>query len=101
MGVDGLAIEDIAKVETVSAQTLVAFGTRVAANAKGADALLLSCGGLKTLDVLAPLEDKTGLPVVSSAPHAYWAGMTLLGVDARRPGYGELLARDPKISGRP
>jgi arylmalonate decarboxylase len=88
--VEGLNIEDIAKVETVSPETLVAFGAHVAARAPDADALLLSCGGLKTLDVLEPLEDKAGLPVISST-HAYWAGMRLLGVSARRIGYGTLL----------
>ena len=33
-----------------------------------ADALLVSCGGLRTLDITVPLESATGLPVVSSMP---------------------------------
>ena len=53
----------------------------------------MSCGGLKTLDVIAPLEAKAGLPVVSSTPHAYWAGARLLGLSGQAKGYGTLLAR--------
>jgi arylmalonate decarboxylase len=88
----GLDIEDISKVESVTGDTLVRFGAEVAKEAEVAEALLLSCGGLRTLEVLAPLEAAGGLPVVSSTPHAYWAGMRLIGLDGRAPGYGALLA---------
>ena len=59
----------------------------------GAEALLVSCGGLRTLDALQPLEEATGMPVVSSFPHALWAGMALLGLPRAIAGYGTLLAR--------
>jgi arylmalonate decarboxylase len=57
------------------------------------DALLVSCGGLRTLELLAPLEQQCGVPVVSSTPHALWAGMRLLGLRVKARGYGQLLAR--------
>lgn len=64
--------------------------TRIAA--AGAQALLVSCGGLRTLEVLQPLEQRCGLPVVSSMPHALYAGARLLGIDARVDDHGRLLA---------
>ena len=64
-----------------------------AKQASKADALLVSCGGLRTLEILAPLEKETRVPVVSSLPHALWSGMRLLGLRVKASGYGRLLAR--------
>lgn len=55
------------------------------------DALLISCGGLRTLNVQKPLEDKHGLPVVSSTPAALWDAVRLAGHKGQVKGYGQLL----------
>jgi arylmalonate decarboxylase len=67
------------------------------AHAKGADGILISCGGLRTLEVAKPLEDRLGLPVVSSATAAFWAAMRLVGESGQVSGYGQLLeqAKEP------
>lgn len=57
------------------------------------DALLVSCGGLKTIDLLEPLESKCKVPVVSSTPHALMNGVRLVGIDPRVRGYGSVLAK--------
>ena len=57
------------------------------------EGLRASCGGLRTLELLAPLERQCGVPVVSSTPHALWAGMRVLGLHVKAPGYGQLLAK--------
>ena len=54
------------------------------------DALLISCGGLRTLNVQKPLEDKHGLPVVSSTPAALWDAVRLGGHSGHVAGYGQL-----------
>ena len=54
------------------------------------DALLISCGGLRTLNVQKPLEDKHGLPVVSSTPAALWDAVRLGGHSGKVKGYGQL-----------
>ncbi|HWL04336.1 MAG TPA: aspartate/glutamate racemase family protein [Xanthobacteraceae bacterium] len=59
--------------------------------ADGADAILISCGGLRTLNVAKPLEDLRGKPVVSSTPAAFWAAMRLVGQSGRVSGYGRML----------
>jgi arylmalonate decarboxylase len=72
---------------------LLEFSAGVKESAPSADALLVSCGGLHTLDLLVPLETRCKVPVVSSQPHGLWNVVKLLGVSARVEGYGSVLAR--------
>ncbi|HEY3824737.1 MAG TPA: hypothetical protein VGL82_09270 [Bryobacteraceae bacterium] len=69
------------------------FSASVKESAPTADALLVSCGGLHTLDLLVPLETRCKVPVVSSQPHGLWNVVKLLGVSARVEGYGSVLAK--------
>jgi arylmalonate decarboxylase len=91
--VTGMGIEAIADVEKVTQNDLLEFGARVGASARGADSMLLSCGGFRTLELIAPLEARTGVPVISSMPHGLWAGARLVGMTGAAPGYGRLLSR--------
>jgi arylmalonate decarboxylase len=65
--------------------------------AAGADAVLIVCGGLRTLDISRSIEDRCGVPVVSSMPAAFWAAMRLVGASGQVTGgrvsgrYGRLL----------
>jgi len=88
----GLGIEKVEDIRNVTPDGLLRFCADVAAATPGADALLVSCGGLRTLELLAPLEKQCGLPVVSSLPHALRAGVRLLGLPGRVPGHGRLLS---------
>jgi arylmalonate decarboxylase len=63
------------------------------AAAQKAEALLVSCGGLKTIDLLTPLETKCGVPVVSSTPHALMNAVRLAGINPRVQGFGAVLAK--------
>ncbi|HJR68952.1 MAG TPA: twin-arginine translocation signal domain-containing protein [Gammaproteobacteria bacterium] len=91
--VTGLGIEAIADVDSVTQDDLIEFGARVRASAPEADSLLVSCGGFRTLELIAPLEARTGVPVISSMPHGLWAGARLVGLSGAAPGYGALLSR--------
>ena len=51
---------------------IIALGSKVCAQAPEAEGLLISCGGLRTLGVAEPLEDRHGIPVVSSTQAAFW-----------------------------
>lgn len=90
--ITGLGIEPVADVDLVTQDYLLEFGARVGASAPEADSLLVSCGGFRTLELIAPLEARTGVPVISSMPHGLWAGAKLAGLDASAPGYGRLLS---------
>jgi arylmalonate decarboxylase len=90
--ITGLGIEPVADVDLVTQDYLLEFGARVGASAPEADSLLVSCGGFRTLELIAPIEARTGVPVISSMPHGLWAGAKLVGLDASAPGYGTLLS---------
>jgi len=77
----------------VAQDHLYDFSIGVFSAAAKADALLVSCGGLKTLDLLVPLEAKCKVPVVSSTPHALMNAVRLCGVSPRVKGYGSVLAK--------
>jgi arylmalonate decarboxylase len=89
----GLGVEKVEDIHAVTQQGLLEFSAGVFEATQGADALLVSCGGLHTLDLLQPLEQRCGVPVVSSLPHALRAGVRLLGLSGRVPGYGKLLSQ--------
>jgi len=72
---------------------LLEFSASVKESAPNADALLISCGGLKTLDLIVPLEKRCKVPVVSSQPHGLWNAVKLLGLSGRVEGYGSVLAK--------
>ncbi len=52
----------------------------------------MSCGGLRTLDVIVPLENSIGVPVVSSTPHGLWHCARMLGIKKPIEGFGMVMA---------
>jgi arylmalonate decarboxylase len=76
----------------VTHDSLLAFSAGVFESAARADSLLISCGALKTIDLLVPLEARCRVPVVSSRPHALWNGVRLAGLNGRVRGFGSVLA---------
>jgi arylmalonate decarboxylase len=83
----------IRATNAVTQEQLYDFSAGVFANAPRADTLLVSCGGLKTLDLLVPLEGKCQVPVVSSTPHALMNAVRLAGLSPRVMGFGSVLAK--------
>ncbi len=90
--IEGLSITGVDDVGRVSADTLMALAERTVAADRSAQGLLISCGGLLTLDLHVPLEQKLGLPVTSSSPAGFWDAMTVAGLDPSARGYGRLFA---------
>jgi arylmalonate decarboxylase len=88
----GLGVENVADIHNVTQDGLLRFSVEVFESAQRPDALLVSCGGLRTLDLLDPLERRCKVPVVSSLPHALRGGVRLLGQSGRVPGHGRLLS---------
>ena len=91
--VTGLGLEAIADVNSVTSNDLIEFGVRVRESAPEADSLLVSCGGFRTLELIAPIEARTRVPVISSMPHGLWAGARLVGLSGAAAGYGTLLSK--------
>lgn len=89
----GLGLDKIGAAGKVSQDELQKFAEGVFREAPKAEAMLVSCGGLRTLELVAPWERACNVPIVSSTPHALWAGARLVGVNARVEGYGRLIAK--------
>jgi len=83
----------IRATNAVTQEQLFDFSAGLFAAASKSDTLLVSCGGLKTIDLLVPLEDKCKVPVVSSTPHALMNAVRMAHVNPRVTGYGSVLAR--------
>lgn len=63
------------------------------AHAPAAQAMLVSCGGLRTLHAGKKIEDRLGIPVISSMPAALWQAVRLAGDTGFVKGCGTLLER--------
>lgn len=59
--------------------------------ATGADGILISCGNLRTFEVIDTLEADTGLPVVTSNQAGLWQALRMLGIKESVCGAGRLL----------
>jgi arylmalonate decarboxylase len=93
--ITGMGLEAMPDIHGVTQQDLLVFSAGVHDAAPAADSLLVSCGGFRTLEIIAPLEARTGVPVISSMPHGLWAGAKLVGLSGAAPGYGRLLTSAP------
>ena len=56
-----------------------------------ADAVLLSCGALRSIDVIDQIEQKLGKPAICSNQAMLWDCLRLAGVEDKLPGLGRLL----------
>jgi arylmalonate decarboxylase len=90
LAVEGLGIDVVGQASNISREALLDLGQRAFAASPGADGILISCGGLRTLNVTVPLEAACAVPVVSSTPAAFWSAVRLVGHDGTAPGYGRL-----------
>ena len=88
--IEGMAISGVKEVAAVSSAQLFELAKNVYAASANAEGILISCGGLLTLDVIRPLEQELGVPVVASSPSGFWDVVRMLGVNPASPGYGRL-----------
>ena len=89
-GLEALHLTDVDEIQRVGDAELIALGARAIEAAQGADCLFISCGGLRTLPVIPVLEERFGLPVISSATAGAWGAARLVGHSGRSPGHGRL-----------
>ena len=90
LALEGFGLERFGAPGEKSEDDIIGLAGRVSAKAQGAQGMLISCGGLKTLQVGKTIEDKYGIPVVSSTPAAFWTAMRLVGESGTLKGYGKL-----------
>jgi arylmalonate decarboxylase len=91
LALEGFGLLGFADPHDKTEREIMELSAKVCAATPQADGLLISCGGLRTLNVAKPLEDRYGIPVVSSMPAGFWEAMRLVGQSPRVPGHGRLL----------
>ena len=91
----GLGLDGVADMHAVTPQTLIELSASVYRQDESADGVFISCGGLQTLDVVAPLEAQLGRPATSSSNAGFWDVMRAAGQDPSSTGYGRLFALEP------
>lgn len=95
-GFDVLATKSLGLLtppDNMSSTELENFAYDVFRSSRRADAVVLAFASVRTLDVIAPLEERCAIPVVSARPHAFWAGVRLLGLKGTVAGFGTVLAK--------
>jgi arylmalonate decarboxylase len=94
-GMKGLALTALDDARRTGHDSLRELAQDVFAEDPSVDALLLSCGGFSTLEIIPELEDRLGIPVVSSLPAGLWDVVHLAGCDPRAPHAGQLFVTRP------
>jgi arylmalonate decarboxylase len=91
LALEGFGLFGFGEPGSKSEADIIALSAKACAAAPGAEGLLISCGGLRTLGVAKPLEERFGIPVVSSTQAAFWSAMRLAGRSGHVAGCGRLL----------
>lgn len=87
----GLGIVPNVEIGNQPPQVAYDLGKRVFAQAPDAEALFISCGGLRTFEVLDALEEDLGVPVTSSSQATWWNCLRMSGIRTPIRGFGSLL----------
>ena len=90
MGYGGGGVAEYRNIARVTPREVYDFAVSIMS--PSADALLISCTDLATLEVIQRLESKTGKPVISSNQATFWLALRKAGIVERIAGRGQLLA---------
>ncbi|MFZ0485780.1 MAG: hypothetical protein WAL83_02190 [Arenicellales bacterium] len=58
-----------------------------------ADAIFLSCGGIRSLEVAAEIEEAADKPVITSNQAQFWSCLRRAGIRDDIPGFGRIFSR--------
>src|SRR5262245_4789764 len=88
VNIEGLNLERDSDMVRVAPDYILEFARTVDRSA--ADALFVSCGALRSLDIVEALEQRVGKPVVVSNQAMIWDTCRMAGIADRIGGYGRL-----------
>ena len=90
LDIQGLNLEKDSDMVRVTPEFLSEFAVSI--DRQDADAIFISCGALRTLDVIGEIETRAGKPAICSNQAMIWDTLRLAGIDDRFAGYGRLLS---------
>jgi maleate isomerase len=88
---DGLDLTDNAILANVSPNVMYKLARKN--DVREADAMFISCTGLDVLDIIEPLEEDLGKPVITSNQASFWQAFKMAGIRAPIQGYGKILSQ--------
>lgn len=91
IAVRGMGIKRSIDMGKVYPEATYRLARDVVRSAPNAEAVLISCGNLRTFEVIEALESDTGLPVVTSNQAGLWRALRMAGIDQRLSSLGRLL----------
>ena len=89
LAIEGLNIERDSDMVRVAPDYILEFAKSL--DRPDAEAVFISCGALRSLEIVEDLERAIGKPVVASNQAMIWDSLRLAGIDDRIAGYGALL----------
>lgn len=89
LAIEGLNLEKDSDMVRVTPAFIRDFA--ISLDRPDADAVFISCGALRTLDVIGDIETAIGKPAICSNQAMIWDTLRLAGIDDRFEGYGRLL----------
>ena len=97
LALEGFGLTGFGDAGDKSEQDIIALSGKAIEEAKKADAVLISCGGLLTLGCAKPIEEQHGVPVVTSTQAAFWSAMRLAGHSGHVSGRGRMLEQSRTV----
>lgn len=91
LDIQGLQIEKGYDMGRVTPQYLKEFALSV--DRPEADTIFISCGGIRSIDIIDELEQAAGKPVITSNQAMLWSCLRRAGINDEVPGYGALFRR--------
>lgn len=88
LNIQGLNLTKGIEFGTVTPDYWVKFAEEI--NEESADAIFLSCGGIRSTEVIDQIEQKTGKPVITSNQAQMWSCLRRAGVKDQISGFGKL-----------
>jgi maleate isomerase len=86
----GLNLEKDSDMVRVAPDYIAEFA--LAQDHPDADAIFISCGALRTLDVIGEIESRAGKPAICSNQAMIWDCLRLAGIEDHFEGFGRLLS---------
>ena len=88
LNIQGLNLTKGIEFGTVTPEYWIKFAQEI--NDEIADAIFLSCGGIRSTEVIDQIEQKVGKPVITSNQAQMWSCLRRAGVEDKILGFGEL-----------
>jgi maleate isomerase len=88
LNIQGLNLTKGIEFGTVTPDYWIKFAEEI--NEESADAIFLSCGGIRSTEVIDQMEQKVGKPVITSNQAQMWSCLRRAGVEDNISGFGKL-----------